>query len=74
MMFTLPSTILRMLALALAIYQADPTCDPKAYKKLFDHSRKLIEKLSSIKPVLAIKLSLELVLTINTIDEGKYYD
>jgi hypothetical protein len=46
----------------------------KVYKKIFDLSRKLIERVGSFLPVLGIKLYLELILTINRIDTAKAYD
>lgn len=58
MKFTLPSSIFRLLSLATEIFRADPSCDPKAFKKIFDLTRKLIDRLSTLKPVLAIKASL----------------
>jgi len=42
MKFTLPSSIFKLLNLASDIFRADPSCDPKAFKKIFDLSRKLI--------------------------------
>ena len=36
--------------------------------------RNLIEKLSASQPIMGVKLYLELILLINTIDETKFYD
>lgn len=74
MRYTLPSAIFKLLSLATAIYQTDSSLEPKTYKKIYDLASKLINKLSSIQPVLSIKLCLELISTINRIDESKFYD
>lgn len=72
MKYTLPPSIFRLLALATQISKHE--VEMKVYKKIFETSRKLIEKVGSILPVLGIKLYLELVLTINRIDVSKAYD
>ena len=72
MRFTLPSAVFKLLSLANQISKEHP--EPKAYKKIFELSRRLIEKLGSLQPVLAIKLYLELILTINRVDPNKAYD
>lgn len=72
MKFTLPPAIFRLLALAAQINKHD--VELKVYKKIFELSRNLIEKMGAINPVLAIKLYLELLLTINRIDTQKAYD
>lgn len=72
MRFTLPSSIFRLLALANQLHAQES--DAKAFKKIFDLVRHLIEKMGTLQPVLAIKLYLELVLTINKIDVNKHYD
>lgn len=72
MRFTLPSSVFRLLALANQV--AKHESDPKAFKKIFELARRLIEKMGSLQSVLAIKLYLELILTINKIDTEKYFD
>lgn len=72
MKYTLPPSIFRLLALANQISKHE--VEMKVYKKIFELSRKLIEKVGTISPVLAIKLYLQLVLTINRIDANKAYD
>jgi hypothetical protein len=72
MKYTLPCAIFRLLALANQISRHD--VELKVYKKIFELSRNLIERLGSLVPVLAIKLYLQLLLTINTIDTQQAYD
>jgi hypothetical protein len=72
MKYTLPCAIFRLLALAKQISRHD--VELKVYKKIFELSRNLIERLGSLVPVLAIKLYLQLLLTINTIDTQQAYD
>ena len=42
MKYTIPSSVFRLLSLATSIHDADPSMEPKAYKKIFDMCRKLI--------------------------------
>lgn len=56
MKYTLPPSIFRLLALANQISKHE--VEMKVYKKIFELSRKLIEKVGTISPVLAIKLYL----------------
>lgn len=72
MRYTIPPSVFRILTLINQMSKHD--VELKIYKKLFELSRKLIEKLGGFQPVLAIKLYLELILTINRIDVDKAYD
>lgn len=56
MKYTLPPSIFRLLALTSEISKHG--VEIKAYKKIFDLSKKLIEKVSGFLPVLGIKLYL----------------
>lgn len=72
MRFTLPPSIFRLLSLALQIHKHD--VELKVFKRIFELARSLIEKVGAISPIMGIKLYLELLLTINTIDTQKAYD
>jgi vacuolar protein sorting-associated protein 35 len=72
MRFTLPPSIFRLLELANSINKQEP--EIKVFKKIFELTRKLIQTVCSILPVLGLKLYLEYILTINRIDTSKFYD
>lgn len=56
MRYTLPPAVFRLLALATQISRHD--VELKVYKKIFELSRNLIEKVGAIAPVMGIKLYL----------------
>lgn len=73
MKYTLPPAIFRILALIIQASKEQP--EPKAYKKLFEKAKSLLEKITTIDAVLGIKLYLEFLLTISYVDSvSKFYD
>ena len=74
MQYTLPSTVFRLFQLAVQIYNnRDESTKIQVYKKIFDTSSSLIQRLNG-HPKLSIRLYLELLMLINVIDEEKFYD
>ena len=68
MKYTIPSTLFRLFQLCIQIYNGrDESTEPKVYKRIFDASRVLLGKLTNF-PNIAIKIYLDLLLLINTID------
>lgn len=75
MRYTLPSTIFRLIQIAVQLFSSEDRPEPKGYKKILEMIRKLIEKLGAFLPIVSIKLYLELLLLVNHIDAAtKYYD